>query len=108
MLRIVNTEVTTDEDTGATITTHTVEGSAVLNEDSIWEYNYEKHGNTLRVNSITIIEEDDYTLVNVVHEGSWRVYTDSGFEESISAVLGFDVMFTEQGMQDDNFASMEV
>lgn len=106
MLRIVNTTVTKEDNT--TVTTHTVEGSAVLNEDSIWEYDYEKHGTTVRVSEIVVIEEDDYTIVNVVHEGTWRVYTDSGFEESISAVLGFDVMFTEQGMQDDNFASMEV
>lgn len=106
MLRITNTTVTKEDD--ATVTTHTVEGSAVLNEDSIWDYDYAKHGNTVRVSEIVVIEEDDYTIVNVVHEGSWRVYTDSGFEESISKLLGFEVMFTEQGMQDDNFASMEV
>ena len=31
----------------------------------------------------------------------------SGFENAISEVLGMDVMFTEQGMQDDGYASME-
>ena len=40
-------------------------------------------------------------------EGSWRMYTDSGFEEAVSALLGFSVSFTEQGMQDDGYASME-
>ena len=41
------------------------------------------------------------------YEGSWRVYTDSGFETCVSELLGFDVTFTEQGMQEDNMASME-
>ena len=35
------------------------------------------------------------------------MYTDSGFEEAISAKLGEQVMFTEQGMQEDGVASME-
>jgi hypothetical protein len=39
--------------------------------------------------------------------GDWRIYTDDGFEESISVALGFDVTFTEQGMQDDGVASLE-
>ena len=42
------------------------------------------------------------------YEGSWRLYTDSGFVDAISTLLGTDVMFTEQGMQDDGYASMEL
>jgi hypothetical protein len=42
------------------------------------------------------------------YEGSWRLYTDSGFEAAVSELLGTDVMFTEQGMQDDGYASMEL
>jgi len=42
------------------------------------------------------------------YEDSWRLYTDSGFSDAISALLGTDVMFTEQGMQDDGYASMEL
>ena len=34
--------------------------------------------------------------------------TDSGFTEAISTLLGTDVMFTEQGMQDNGYASMEL
>ena len=41
-------------------------------------------------------------------EDSWRLYTDSGFVDAISTLLGTDVMFTEQGMQDDGYASMEL
>ena len=40
-------------------------------------------------------------------EGSWRLYTDTGFTEAISTLLGTQVFFTEQGMQDDGYASME-
>jgi hypothetical protein len=35
------------------------------------------------------------------------MYTDSGFESAISELLGFEVRFTEQGMQDNGYASME-
>ena len=42
------------------------------------------------------------------YEDSWRLYTDSGFTDAISALLGTDVDFTEQGMQDDGYASMEL
>ena len=42
------------------------------------------------------------------YEDSWRLYTDSGFTDAISALLGTDVSFTEQGMQDDGYASMEL
>jgi len=42
------------------------------------------------------------------YEDSWRLYTDTGFSDAISALLGTDVMFTEQGMQEDGCASMEL
>ena len=42
------------------------------------------------------------------YEDSWRLYTDSGFTDAISTLLGTDVSFTEQGMQDDGYASMEL
>ena len=45
---------------------------------------------------------------NEDYEESWRIYTDSGFEAAVSELLGTDVCFTEQGMQDDNYASMEL
>jgi hypothetical protein len=47
-------------------------------------------------------------MVDVEHDTTWDIYTDSGFEAAISAALGFDVGFTEQGMQDDGYASMEI
>jgi len=87
--------------------------------DSIWDCELE----TVTVKSIHI-SETDYgdgsgdTSIHIAvcyevdgdaeHEGSWRLYTDSGFSDAISVLLGTDVSFTEQGMQDDGYASMEL
>jgi hypothetical protein len=35
------------------------------------------------------------------------MYTDSGFTDVVSELLGFEVSYTEQGMQDDGMASLE-
>lgn len=40
-------------------------------------------------------------------EDSWRLYTDTGFAATVSELLGEEIYFTEQGMQDDGYASME-
>jgi hypothetical protein len=84
--------------------------------DSIWDCTLER----VTVTGIYIREvfedEDVYTSVNVTYnvdgdteyEGSWRLYTDNGFSDAISALLGTAVDFTEQGMQDDGYASMEM
>jgi len=47
--------------------------------------------------------------VAVEHDSTWDVYTDSAFSEAAANytnIMGLD--FTEQGMQQDNLASMEV
>jgi hypothetical protein len=35
------------------------------------------------------------------------MYSDMGFKDTVSKLLGFEVFFTEQGMQQDGAASME-
>ena len=84
--------------------------------DSIWDCELE----AVTVTSIHISETfwDDTSTIHIAvcynvngddeYEDSWRLYTDSGFSDAISALLGTDVSFTEQGMQDDGFASMEL
>ena len=87
--------------------------------DSIWDCELE----TVTVKSIHISETDWGDGDTSIHiavcydvdgvdgaevEGSWRLYTDSGFSDAISVLLGTDVCFTEQGMQDDGYASMEL
>jgi len=68
-------------------------------------------GRQVNVNGITIItnsyDDELYLMVNVSHDSEWDIYTDSGFESAISEALGFSVGFTEQGMQEDFYASME-
>ena len=75
-----------------------------LANDSIWGY---AGKDTVTVTNISVFEEDGYKMVNVEHDTTWDIYTDSGFESAISNALGYDVTFTEQGMQDDGCASME-
>ena len=86
--------------------------------DSIWDKEKE-NPKQVKVDSISITnpyepggfldddEDDSYRQVNVEHDGPWTIYTDSGFEKAISQMVGFEVDFTEQGMQEDGMASME-
>ena len=84
--------------------------SVELAGDSIWDY---EGPNTVTVYSIEEqpsfdpVEYPDYKHVIVGHDAPWNIYTDSGFERAISARLGYTVTFTEQGMQENGFASME-
>ncbi|MBM4179623.1 MAG: hypothetical protein FJ211_09890 [Ignavibacteria bacterium] len=68
-------------------------------------------GRQVKVTGICVVHNvyDDsvHTQVNVTHDSGWEIYTDSGFETAISDAVGFSVSFTEQGMQEDEFASME-
>ena len=78
--------------------------------DSIWQG--EKRGeevvHKVYVHEITVnTDEDGYLSVTVKHEGPWTIYTDTGFEEEISGIIGHDVSFSEQGMQDDGMAHLE-
>ena len=86
--------------------------------DSIWDREGENPAKVM-VMSITIEnpyepggymdddEDDGYRKVDVEHDGPWSIYTDSGFTKAISEIVGFEVDFTEQGMQNDGMASME-
>lgn len=113
MLKITNTNTRTESVADLTnkITEHSVTGTVQLAGDSIWGYT---GPSTVEVTGVQVIETtyadepaDTYTLVNVTHNTTWDIYTDSAFENAISSVLGFAVSFTEQGMQDDNLASLE-
>ena len=104
MLTLVHTEV---ED-GATIKRYECDFIVTTAGDGLWGC---EAGRKVNVRGVTVIEEDydDYksVMVNVEHDTTWDIYTDTGFEEAISEAVGFAVSFTEQGMQDDNYASME-
>ena len=102
-----------DSDFAVTVTRYDAEGYAECDFSGLWGYDGAAE---VPVTSVEIYEEDygdgdTSTMIYVEHDangcGDWRIYTDKGFEESISVALGFDVTFTEQGMQDDGVASME-
>lgn len=86
--------------------------AVTLAGDSIWDCKL-KH---VTITDINISETDwgdgeTSTHIAVTHTGSyesWRIYTDSGFEAAVSNLLGCGVSFTEQGMQEDGCASMEL
>jgi len=113
-LTLAGTE--TDEDSVST--TYNCNVEVQLAGDSIWDCELE----TVTVKSIHIHEtfyEDGDSSIHIAVcydvdgvdgeevEDSWRIYTDNGFSDAISALLGTAVDFTEQGMQDDGYASME-
>jgi hypothetical protein len=105
----------TKEDEDTTNTEYKCNVKVQLAGDSIWDCELE----TVTITSIHIAETDygDSVSTHIAvcyevdgdeeYEGSWRIYTDSGFEEAVSELLGTSVSFTEQGMQDDGYASME-
>jgi len=114
-LTLAGTE--TNEDSIST--TYDCNVEVQLAGDSIWDCELE----AVTVTSIHIHEQwwdelDGDSSIHITvcynvngdteYEDSWRLYTDSGFSDAISALLGTDVMFTEQGMQDDGMASMEL
>jgi hypothetical protein len=102
-----------------TSTTYKCNVDVQLAGDSIWDCELE----AVTITSIHISEGveggdmDGYRHIAVCYtvngvdgadvEDSWRMYTDTGFEEAVSALIGDSVTFTEQGMQDDGYASME-
>lgn len=111
-LTLAGTE--TNEDSIST--TYNCNVEVQLAGDSIWDCELE----TVTVTSIHIHENfwEDTSTVHIAvcynvngdteYEDSWRLYTDSGFSDAISALLGTAVDFTEQGMQEDGMASMEL
>ena len=115
--KLTLTSVETEEDT--TCTEYTCNVDVQLAGDSIWDCTLD----TVTITSIHIAETDWGDGDTGIHiavcydvdgvsgeevEDSWRIYTDSGFEAAVSDLLGESVSFTEQGMQDDGYASMEL
>ena len=108
----------TDTSEDSVSTTYDCNVEVQLAGDSIWDCELE----AVTVTSVHIHEtwwdedEDSSIHITVCYnvdgdtdvEGSWRLYTDTGFSDAISKLLGTDVAFTEQGMQDNNYASMEL
>ena len=80
-----------------------VNKSIELAGDSLWD---EEKSNPKEVNikEINVSGSEAY----VVHDGPWRVYTDTGFEKAVCDMLGKECSWSEQGMQEDGVAHFDV
>ena len=100
--------VSTELEEGVTVKTYAANFTVVAAGDGLWGC---EAGRKVNVKNIYVLtesdDEDAYKTVNVEHDSTWDIYTDTAFSAAISAALGFTVAFTEQGMQEDEFASME-
>lgn len=113
-LTLVSTEVEDD----MLLTDYKCNVEVQLAGDSIWDCELQAVTITGIHISETFDEDDISTHIGVTYEvdgedgaeveGSWRLYTDNGFSDAVSELLGTEVDFTEQGMQDDGYASMEL
>ena len=81
-----------------------------LSGDSYWRMS--SGSEIVSIESITIreydIDEYHFFDVYVRHDSDWRIYTDTGFERAISNAIGHEVHWSEQGMQTDGIAHLEV
>ena len=107
--QLTQTSVETDED--FVTTTYTCDVRADIAGDSIWDCAL-TDTDDVRITTICVTEGvaggdyDSYRSINVYYtvngfddvealEDTWRLYTDSGFEATVSELLGFEVYFTE-------------
>ena len=82
---------------GSSIWTDT--NNMVVNVERIeWEHGFEWDDENEYSNSVNVWVE---------HSGPWEIYTDKGFERAISKLVGCEVSFSEQGMQEPGKAHLE-
>jgi hypothetical protein len=102
------TLVSTEIDDDITMQNYACNFTVTTVGDGLWGC---EQGRKVNVTTICVITEgdvdNDYKTVNVTHDSTWDIYSDTAFSNAISAALGYAVGFTEQGMQEDNYASME-
>ena len=92
-------------DTNETAEHYTANFTVTLAGDGFWGA---EQGRVVHITGATVVRVGNAVQhVSVTHNSTWNIYTDTAFEHAISNALGFVVAFTEQGMQDDCYASME-
>ena len=94
----------------------TVNKDIPLAGDSIWMDDVDKPVDSVHVTTVEITrgfdwdDDDEYPdalNVYVNHDGPYEIYTDTGFEKAISDIIGNNVKWSEQGMQDNGLAHLE-
>ena len=74
----------------------------------------ERAGHKVHVTGVRKVEytdedgDDIPALVYVKHDSDWQIYGDVGFLDAICKLTGWELDWTEQGMQEDKQASLEV
>ena len=83
--------------------------------DSIWDKERTINPKSVEVTGITLRESDYgdgdvYWDATITHDGPWEIYTDTGFVKGIMELLGpgWEVDFSEQGMQQDGLAHFDI
>jgi len=99
------TVTSVEKDTDSITTNYACNFTVTCDGTSIWG---DTAGRKVHVTNIAVYKSDESNSITVTHDSTWDIYTDEGFAAAISAALGYSVDFTEQGMQDDEFASMEL
>lgn len=95
-------------DSDYTAVQYTCKFTVVCAGDGLWGCEAGRRVNVTGINVVTNAYEDSVNVqISVEHDSTWDIYTDTAFEAAISSALGFPVRFTEQGMQEDEIASME-
>jgi len=89
------------------------QGSIKLNGSSIWTDTSNMEVKVERIeleHGFDWDEDNEYPKsvnVWVEHNGPWEIYTDRAFEKAISKIVGCELMFSEQGMQEPGKAHLE-
>ncbi len=104
MLTLINTV----DNEYATVKTYACDFTVTTKGDGYWGC---EAGRVVRVTEVTVSQyaddSDEFQNISVKHNSTWDIYTDTAFPVAISTALGYNVGFTEQGMQEDYLASME-
>ena len=101
MLKITHTDRYVDyagTDEEESVVEHTVVGNVKLADGKVIEV----------YSVVTRTDTDGYMHVGVQHDAvDYKLYRNEEFPVHISNLIGTEVDFTEEGMQDDEYASLE-
>ena len=101
MLKITHTDRYVDyagTDEEEAVVEHTVVGNVKLADGKVIEV----------YSVVTRTDTDGYMHVGVQHDGvDYKLYRNEDFPVHISNLIGTEVDYTEEGMQDDEYASLE-
>ena len=98
------------DENGTTVEHYSVDAVLECSGEDAWA---ERVGHKVHVTGVRKVEYTDEdgdipAMVYVAHDSDWQIYGDAGLLEAICKLTGWELGWTEQGMQDDNQACLEV